>query len=264
MSRSPGRRRLSGAVGVALALTLAGGAVPALADSAHASSADVGTDAAGDGVAITSGALSVSVAKDFPRVLSYTDRASGARLLGSTSPVTEVTLNGKAYKVGLKAAPKVTAHRAAYTLVFPDLPGVEIDAALDVAGRATTFKVTAVRDTETFRLGTLDIPGHDLISVGSTDTGAETAFTRLDTDSTRTADVFGKVTASTAPDVPGGRLVRDREHRLTRRGGRVQLDVRQARRSHQRRQRPLLAPGPQGRRRQCPRRRLVGAVDLPR
>ncbi|MFE6802287.1 endo-alpha-N-acetylgalactosaminidase family protein [Streptomyces sp. NPDC057681] len=208
MSRSPGRRRLSGAVGVALALTLAGGAVPALADSAHASFADVssadvssaGADAAGDGVAITSGALSVSVAKDFPRVLSYTDRASGARLLGSTSPVTEVTLNGKAYKVGLKAAPKVTAHRAAYTLVFPGLPGVEIDAALDVAGRATTFKVTAVRDTEAFRLGTLDIPGHDLISVGSADAGAETAFTRLDTDSTRTADVFGKVTASTAPD----------------------------------------------------------------
>ncbi|MFB7416824.1 hypothetical protein ACFC18_28265 [Streptomyces sp. NPDC056121] len=71
-SRSPARRRLSGAVGVTLAPTLAGGAVPALADSsrtfADASSADTsstGADAAGDDVAITSGALSVSVAEDF-------------------------------------------------------------------------------------------------------------------------------------------------------------------------------------------------------
>ncbi|MET7515203.1 endo-alpha-N-acetylgalactosaminidase family protein [Streptomyces sp. NPDC005480] len=155
---------------------------------------------AGDGVAITSGALSVSVAKDFPRV-SYTDRASGARLLGSTSPATEVTLNGKAHKVGLKAAPEVTAHRAAYTLVFPRLPGVEIDAALEVAGRATTFRVTALRDTEAFRLGTLDIPGHDLISVGSTDAGAETAFTRLDPHGGRVRQGHG---IHRARRVPGG------------------------------------------------------------
>ncbi|MFE4720529.1 hypothetical protein ACFRLW_29740 [Streptomyces sp. NPDC056728] len=56
-----------------------------------------------------------SVAEDFPRVLSYGDRTSGALLLGSTSPATEVTLNDKAYAVGLKTAPKVTTHRAAYT-----------------------------------------------------------------------------------------------------------------------------------------------------
>ncbi|MGW1883134.1 endo-alpha-N-acetylgalactosaminidase family protein [Streptomyces sp. NPDC001970] len=149
---------------------------------------------------LTSGQLAVAVAADFPRVLSYTDRATGARLLGSTRPVTEVTINGTAQPVRLKAAPAVREASAAYTLTFPGLPGVEIDTTLSVSGRATTFKVTAVRDTEDFRVGTIDIPGHDLVSVGSADTGAATAFTKLDPDSTKTADVFGTITDATAPE----------------------------------------------------------------
>ncbi|MFE7774700.1 endo-alpha-N-acetylgalactosaminidase family protein [Streptomyces sp. NPDC057445] len=154
---------------------------------------------------LLSGPLAVAVAEDFPRVLSYTDRATGARLAGSTRPVTEVTINGTAHPVRLKAAPVVGAASAAYTLTFPGLPRVEIDATLSVSGRATAFRVTAVRDTEEFRVGTIDIPGHDLVSVASTDTGAATAFTRLDPDSTRTADVFGRVTEATAPEpVPVG------------------------------------------------------------
>lgn len=146
---------------------------------------------------IGTGQLSVAVAQDFPRVLSYTDRASGAALLGSTSAVTQVTLNGTSYAVRSKSAPVLTADTARYTLAFADLPGVGIDATLTVSGRAVTFKVTAVRDTESFRLSTIDIPGHDLVSVGSTDAGAATAFTRLDPDSTKTADVFDRVTPAT-------------------------------------------------------------------
>ncbi|MGW7433077.1 endo-alpha-N-acetylgalactosaminidase family protein [Streptomyces sp. NPDC054861] len=146
---------------------------------------------------IGSDRLTVAVAEDFPRVLSYTDRATGARLLGSTAPVTEVVLNGTAYAVRAQGAPVLTSSTAAYTLAFPALPGVRIDATLGVSGRATTFRVTAVHDTEAFRVGTLDIPGHDLVSVGSADGGAATAFTRLDPDSTRTADVFAGITDAT-------------------------------------------------------------------
>ncbi|WP_329123375.1 endo-alpha-N-acetylgalactosaminidase family protein [Streptomyces sp. NBC_01465] len=176
---------------------LAGPALPAAARTGAATGAAAAS--AGDAV-IGSPQLSVAVAKDFPRVVSYTDNGTGATLLGSTKPVTAVTLNGKAYPVQVKGDPVITASSARYTLTFTGLDGVEIDATLSVAGRATTFKVTAVRDTEAFRVGTIDIPGHDLVSVSSTDTGAATAFTRLDNDSTRTADVFGKVTTSTAAD----------------------------------------------------------------
>ncbi|QNE74744.1 hypothetical protein F0344_09110 [Streptomyces finlayi] len=195
-------RRLTSAGAVAAAsaavLALVGTSLPAVA-AAPLPAAAAAAAASGTAV-IGSAQLSVAVADDFPRVLSYTDKAGGEQLSGSTRPVTEVTLNGTARTVRLKGAPEVTASAARYTLTFPDLPGIEIDASIEVSGRATTFKVTAVRDTETFRVGTIDIPGHDLVSVGSTDTGAATAFTRLDPDSTKTADVFAKVTPQTAAD----------------------------------------------------------------
>ncbi|MCX5340608.1 endo-alpha-N-acetylgalactosaminidase family protein [Streptomyces atratus] len=190
----------AGAVAAASAavLALVGTALPATA--AVPSPAAVESAVPADATVIQSAQLSVAVADDFPRVLAYTDKASGDRLLGSTQPVTAVTINGTAHPVKLKGAPEVTASTAHYTLTFTDLPGIEIDASLSVSGRATTFKVTAVRDTEAFRVGTIDIPGHDLVSVGSTDTGAATAFTRLDNDSTKTADVFARVTPDTAAD----------------------------------------------------------------
>ncbi|MEV5974480.1 endo-alpha-N-acetylgalactosaminidase family protein [Streptomyces sp. NPDC051921] len=179
----------------ACALAAAASVVLALAGPARAGAPEA-PRASAEAV-IGSDQLAVAVAEDFPRVLSYTDRATGARLLGSTAPVTQVVLNGTGYTVRAAAAPVVTGDSAAYTLTFPALPGVEIDARLSVRGRATTFQVTAVRDTEAFRVGTLDIPGHDLVSVGSADDGATTAFTRLDPDSTRTADVFTKLTSAT-------------------------------------------------------------------
>lgn len=172
----------------------------ALTAPAGPAAAAPGPAALAEATVLTSGSLAVTVAGDFPRVLSYTDRVTGARLLGSTRPVTEVTLNGTARTVRLKDAPRVRAASAAYTLTFPGLPGVEIDATLSVSGRATAFKVTAVRDSEDFRVGTIDVPGHDLVSVGSSESGAATAFTRLDPDSTRTADVFGRVTEETPAD----------------------------------------------------------------
>ncbi|MFJ6699158.1 endo-alpha-N-acetylgalactosaminidase family protein [Streptomyces sp. NPDC091272] len=187
------RFRASCAVAAAssVVFALAGPALPTSAAPAPAPA---------DTAVIHSAQLSVAVAKDFPRVVSYTDRAGGARLLGSTGPVTEIVLNGTAHPVKVKAAPVLRSGSAAYTLVLPALAGVEIDATLSVSGRTTTFKVTAVRDTEAFRVGTIDIPGHDLVSVGSEEAGAGTAFTRLDPDSTRTADVFGKVSEATPVD----------------------------------------------------------------
>lgn len=193
------RFRSAGAVAAASAavLALVGTALPAAAADPPPPAA---ADSAAAGAVIASEQLSVSVAEDFPRVLTYTDRATDARLAGSTQPVTAVTLNGAAHPVRLKGAPEFTTTEARYTLTFEDLPGVEIDTTLSVAGRATTFKVAAVRDTEAFRVGTIDIPGHDLVSVGSAETGAATAFTRLDPDSTKTADVFAEVTEETAAD----------------------------------------------------------------
>ncbi|MGV9375174.1 endo-alpha-N-acetylgalactosaminidase family protein [Nonomuraea sp. NPDC003707] len=149
-------------------------------------------------IAISSAALRVELDPDFPRVLSYTDRAGGATLGGSTG-VPAVVLNGqaRAATVALTGNDGATAR---YRLTFPDLGGVALGASIGVKGRVTTFRIDSVADTEAFRVNTIDLPGHDLVSVSSAQPGAATAFTRLDPNSTRTADVFAQITPGTAPD----------------------------------------------------------------
>ncbi|WP_214317908.1 endo-alpha-N-acetylgalactosaminidase family protein [Nonomuraea sediminis] len=147
---------------------------------------------------ISSPQLTVALDPAFPRVLRYTDRAGGATLDGGTA-VPAVVLNGRPYNV-TGALSGNDGSTARYSLKFPDLDGVGLDVSIGVRGRVTTFRVDAVRNTDAFRINTLDLPGHDLVSVASTQEGAATAFTRLDPNSTRTADVFAQVTPQTAPD----------------------------------------------------------------
>ncbi|MEV0993884.1 endo-alpha-N-acetylgalactosaminidase family protein [Nonomuraea sp. NPDC050202] len=147
-------------------------------------------------IAIASAALRVELDPAFPRVLRYTDRASGATLGGGTG-VPAVVLNGqpRLAEVRLTGNDGATAR---YRLDLGD--GVALRASIGVKGRVTTFAIDEVIDTEAFRVGTIDLPGHDLVSVSSTQPGAATAFTRLDPNSTRTADVFARVTADTAAE----------------------------------------------------------------
>ncbi|TCC01773.1 endo-alpha-N-acetylgalactosaminidase family protein [Kribbella soli] len=175
-----------------LAVALAAGvlSVPA---GAHADST------AGD-LTLRSSELTVTVGADFPRVVKYVDNASGQALGGQPDAISTVTIDGVARTAHLAASPTVDGGRAAYTLAFDALPGVELDASLSVTGRVTKFAIDAVRDTDTSRVHTIDIPDHDLVSVASTDAGATTAFTTLDPDSTRTADKITPVTASTPGD----------------------------------------------------------------
>ncbi|NUP76230.1 MAG: hypothetical protein HOV96_01615 [Nonomuraea sp.] len=176
-------------------------AVAVTAGEAPAAVPVIAPSAVAEPVAVASARLRVELDPAFPRVLRYTDLGTGARLGGSIGPVTAVVLNGKAYPVtGTLAGNDGKAAR--FTLKFADLMGVELDASVGVEDRVTTFAITAVRDTEAFRVGTIDIPGHDLVSVGD---GGSTAFTRLDPNSTRTADVFARVTPQTAAEAaPAG------------------------------------------------------------
>ncbi|MFE6727699.1 hypothetical protein ACFVDN_07360, partial [Streptomyces californicus] len=121
------RRPRPGLVAAASAavLALVGTALPAAAAD-PSPPAPAGTAKAAASAVIGSDRLSVAVADDFPRVLSYTDRASGEQLLGSVRPVTEVTLNGTARPVKLKGKPKFSRSTARYTLVFDSLPGGEL------------------------------------------------------------------------------------------------------------------------------------------
>lgn len=149
--------------------------------------------------------LTVTAGADFPRVTGYTDNATGRTLGGQPQALSTVTIDGTPRTATLAAPPSATGDTASYTLRFDALPGVELDASLSVQHRVTTFRIDAVRDTETARVHTIDIPDHGLVSVASTDAGATAAFTQLDPDSTRTADRFTPVTADTPADAaPAG------------------------------------------------------------
>ncbi len=155
---------------------------------------------AADDLTLRSPELTVTVGADFPRVIKYVDNSSGQALSGRTEPLSAVTIDGVARTAHLSGPPSVSGGTASYKLAFDALPGVELDASLSLAGRVTTFRIDAVRDSETGRVHTIDIPDHDLVSVASTDAGATTAFTTLDPDSTRTADKIAPVIGTTPAD----------------------------------------------------------------
>ncbi|GAB2655016.1 endo-alpha-N-acetylgalactosaminidase family protein [Kribbella swartbergensis] len=159
-------------------------------------SVPVGAHAAEE-LTLRSNDLTVTVGADFPRVIQYRDNASGQALGGQPDTISTITINGVARTAHLAAPVTVTGSTASYKLAFDALPDVELDASLSLTGRVTTFRVDAVRDSETSRVHTIDIPDHDLVSVASPDAGATTAFTTLDPNSTRTADQITPVTAAT-------------------------------------------------------------------
>lgn len=145
---------------------------------------------------ISSAGLEVSLSPDFPQVLGYRDLASGAVLGGQPDALTRVRVNGTQRVATVTVTPGASS--AAYRLSFDDLPGVTVELSVSVAGHVLTWQVTKVTDSETVTVNTLDIPGLDLVSVSSAQDGASTAFTRIDTNSTRNADVIAPVTAGDA------------------------------------------------------------------
>ncbi|RJQ76513.1 hypothetical protein D5S17_17795 [Pseudonocardiaceae bacterium YIM PH 21723] len=143
--------------------------------------------------------LDVQVGTDFPRVISYTDRRTGAVLHGRDTALDTVLINGKPYKATTARGQQRT-DKATYTLTFADLPGVTINASLSVAGRVVTFAVDKIEDTAQNRVGTLEIPNHDLISVRGSDPSAQIAAAKIDLDAAKSGDTIAKVTKDTPAD----------------------------------------------------------------
>ncbi|GAB3536786.1 endo-alpha-N-acetylgalactosaminidase family protein [Arthrobacter tecti] len=87
-----------------------------------------------------------------------------------------------------------------YALTFPALEGVSMSASLSLEGNTTTFAVDQITDVENFRVGTIDIPGHNLLSIGSDQPGATVTTAVLSNDRTTSGDTHTSVTAATPAD----------------------------------------------------------------
>ncbi|MBL1089034.1 MULTISPECIES: endo-alpha-N-acetylgalactosaminidase family protein [Streptomyces] len=180
--RGPSRRK----VVAATALAPVAGALPLGARTAAAAPRTAGA-------VLRSDALEVRVDTAFPRIVSYTDRATGAVLHGQDTPVTEVLVDGTA------RTPRVThrarADRATYTLTFDG--GTTVTVEITVEGWRTTWRVTRIADTPALRIGTLQIPGLALLSVRSDQPGATLLAARIQLDKAKSGDTLIEVTDHT-------------------------------------------------------------------
>ncbi|MCK7622047.1 endo-alpha-N-acetylgalactosaminidase family protein [Streptomyces sp. RS10V-4] len=179
----PSRRQLV----TATALAGVAGALPPATRAAAAAPRSAET-------ILRSAELAVRVDPAFPRIVSYTDRATGDVLYGRGTPVTEVLIDGTAY------TPRVThrarADRADYTLAFTG--GTTLTVRIAVRGRQVSWRVTGLADTPALRVGTLEIPGLALLAVRSDQPGAHLLAARLQLDKAGSGDTLVQVT----PDTP--------------------------------------------------------------
>ncbi|GJF25689.1 endo-alpha-N-acetylgalactosaminidase family protein [Streptomyces sp. HO565] len=198
--RPPGHRRGPRPAAVAAVLGLCLGmlstaAVPAGAAPPRALSAPA--PAAATPVQLSRGGLTVTVAEEFPQVISY---RLGTRTLGGQAAVLDAfTVNGTPHRA--TTTMKAEASRATYTSTFADLPGLTITSTLTVTEDTTVvFAVERISGEAASSVRTLAIPGQSLVSVDSSAPGANLARTKISTDSTTTADRFVPITDGTAPD----------------------------------------------------------------
>lgn len=158
------------------------------------------TAATADDLAIRSGALEVRVAAAFPRIVSYTDRATGAVLHGQEDELTTVLVDDVA------RTPTVTAtaggDRVTYRLAFDG--GTTIDVEIVVDGFRVTWRVTAIADTTALPVGTLHIPGLSLLSVRSDQPGAQLLAARVGLDKAASGDTLVTPTADTPAQAATG------------------------------------------------------------
>ncbi|MFH9422626.1 endo-alpha-N-acetylgalactosaminidase family protein [Streptomyces sp. NPDC017529] len=167
-------------------------ALPLGTGSAYAA----GPHTTGGETVLRSGALDVRVDTAFPRIVSYTDRGTGAVLYGQEDPVTQVLVDGTARTPRVTSRP--AADRIAYTLAFDG--GTEIDAEITVRGRHVDWRVTRIADTPARRVGTLQIPGLAFLSVRSDQPGAALLAARIDLDKTRSGDTLVRIGPTTPVD----------------------------------------------------------------
>ncbi|MFD6891021.1 hypothetical protein [Streptomyces sp. NPDC059957] len=146
-------------------------------------------------VTISSPALAVQVDTAFPRVVQYTDQATGAVLHGNEDPLTQVTLNGSAQTPAVTSS--VSTDHVDYTMAFTN--GDTVKATLSVSGSSLTFAVTSIADSAV-PVTSLSIPQHNLVSVRSTQPGAAVETTRMNTNTTGTGDTFTTLTSGTTAD----------------------------------------------------------------
>jgi endo-alpha-N-acetylgalactosaminidase len=124
-------------------------------------------------VVLESKTLAVTVDSAFPRIESYQLKANGATLAGQTVSVSVIELNGKAEPCRV-AFSKRGADVGEYRLSFGQAK-IDVTMLLTVGEEAVDFRISEVKENGGTKLKSIAFPGAALLSVSSTEAGAELA-----------------------------------------------------------------------------------------
>jgi len=157
--------------------------------------------ATGDTLTLKSKDLEVKLDKSFPQVISYSQIKSGAQIHGQSEKLTQFLLNDKPYTAKVEfVKSKSTDKLATYKLTFPDAGNLTMDAEISVDGPVLTFKIKNIKEGKGFKLASVEIPNHGILSVDSKQGGAQVSSAIINTDQSKRMDTFLKVDSRVKPE----------------------------------------------------------------
>ncbi|MEV2248974.1 endo-alpha-N-acetylgalactosaminidase family protein [Streptomyces sp. NPDC050147] len=159
------------------------------------------TAAAGEAV-LRSAELEVRVATDFPRIVSYTDRASKAVLHAQSEAVTTLLVDDVTHTPTVTTK-RVGGDRIEYVLGLRD-GATTITVEITVEGRQVRWRVSEIDDSDALRVGTLRIPGLTLLAVRSDQPGATLLAARIQLDKAKSGDTEVELTPDTPAEAATG------------------------------------------------------------
>ncbi|USK36732.1 endo-alpha-N-acetylgalactosaminidase family protein (plasmid) [Bacillus sp. F19] len=121
---------------------------------------------------ISSKDLKVTLDSEFPRVIEYEWLANGAKLYGQSEKLSTVKINGEEYDPEVKVRKK--KNQAEYTLYFEPLK-VEINMIVQVKNNVLEIKAQKIKEKGSFKVETIEIPNHRLLSIRSNQEEAKAA-----------------------------------------------------------------------------------------
>lgn len=151
--------------------------------------------AAGETITLKSADLEVLLDQSFPQIISYSHLKTGAQIHGQSEKLTQFLLNEKLYTAKVNWMKGASSDKlATYKLTFPDADNLSMDAQISLDGSILTFKIKNIKEGKGFKLTSVEIPNHGMISVHSKQPGAEVSSAIINTDQSKKKDTFLKVT----------------------------------------------------------------------
>ena len=155
-------------------------------------------------VTIQSKQLKVSVDNNFPRIAEYCWKATAASIKGQSKELSTILINGEEF------TPRVTSvantNKVQYSLDFQDID-IHIDFKIEVVNNVVEFDVTKVIENGAFKVHTIEIPHHNLISIQSNEKNGVFSGSKMYTAVEGNGDTFQKLNPKTPTDsIPQGYL----------------------------------------------------------